>query len=145
MRVGFSVAVALSLVALTGVAVGQDDPIKARQQLMKMNNASARAAFGMVTGRTPYEPAAAAAAMNEIASDMEQFVTLFPEGSNGVGSEASDDIWTHFDDFKSLAAKLNTDAKAAAAAAPNGVDAFKAAFSTVNGDCMACHQKYRAE
>jgi cytochrome c556 len=49
------------------------------------------------------------------------------------------------DDFKALAAQLATDAKAAATAAPNGVDAFKTAFFTVNGDCSACHKKYRTE
>jgi cytochrome c556 len=145
MRFGLGVAVVLSLVAFTGAAVGQDDPIKARQQLMKMNNASARAAFGMATGRTPYDAKAAADAMNQIAADMEQFVTLFPEGSNGAGSEASDAVWTSFDDFKAIAAKLATDAKAAADAAPNGADAFKTALAAVNGDCMSCHQKYRAE
>jgi cytochrome c556 len=47
------------------------------------------------------------------------------------------------DDFKALAAKLATDAKASAAAAPNGADAFKVTLAAVNGDCMACHQKYR--
>jgi cytochrome c556 len=49
------------------------------------------------------------------------------------------------EDFKAIAAKLVTDAKAASAAAPNGVDAFKVAFQAVGGDCMSCHQKYRTQ
>jgi cytochrome c556 len=137
------VALTMALVLVAGVAVGQDDPIGARQTLMKMNNASVRTAFGMATGKAPYDATQAAAAMNEIASDMEQFVTLFPEGSTSPNSEASPDIWTNMDDFKALAAKLATDAKASAAAAPGGADAFKATLAAVNGDCMACHQKYR--
>jgi cytochrome c556 len=145
MRLVAGIAVGLALVAVAGVASGQDDPIKTRQQLMKMNNGAVRAAFGMATGKTPYDATAAAAAMNQIATDMEQFVTLFPEGSDGAGSEASPDVWTHFDDFKAIAAKLTADAKAAADAAPNGADAFKTALGAVNGDCMSCHQKYRAE
>ncbi len=137
------VALTVALVLVAGVAVGQDDPIGARQKLMKMNNASVRTVFGMVTGKTPYDATKAAAEMNQIASDMEQFVTLFPEGSTSPDSEASPDIWTNMDDFKALAAKLVTDAKASAAAAPGGVDALKATLAAVNGDCMACHQKYR--
>jgi cytochrome c556 len=141
--VSAGVALAVSLVVLAGSAFGQDDPIAARQKLMKMNNASSRTAFQMISGKTPYDPVAAAAAMTEIADDMKQFVTLFPEGSTGGDSEASPDIWTHMDDFTALATKLQTDATAAAAAAPNGLDAFKTAFNAVGGDCMACHQKYR--
>jgi cytochrome c556 len=137
--------VGLSLILVAGAASGQDDPIKARQQLMKMNNAAVRAAFGLATGKAPYDAAKAADAMNAIAADMEQFVTLFPEGSNGPGSEASDAVWTSFDDFKALAAKLGDDAKVAAAAAPNGPDALRTALAAVNGDCMSCHQKYRSE
>jgi cytochrome c556 len=47
------------------------------------------------------------------------------------------------DDFKMHAAQLGTDAKAAADAAAQGEDAFKAAFGAVGGDCGACHKKYR--
>lgn len=145
MRWVAGIAVGLSLILVAGAASGQDDPIKARQQLMKMNNAAVRSVFGMTNGKIPYDADAAAKAMNDIAADMEEFVTLFPEGSNGAGSEAADAVWTNFDDFKALAAKLGSDAKAAADAAPNGADAFKTAFSAVGGDCMTCHQKYRSE
>jgi cytochrome c556 len=144
MRISVGVVLALSFVVLAGAAASaQDDPIAARQQLMKTNNASARTAFGMVSGKAPYDPAAAAAAMQEIATDMQQFVTLFPEGSTSDKSQASPDIWTNMDDFKALAAKLDTDATAAAAAAPNGIDAFKTAFNAVGDDCASCHKKYR--
>ena len=71
------------------------------------------------------------------------FVTLFPEGSDKGDTHASPDIWKNMEDFKALAAKLGTDAGAAAAVARQGVDAFKVAFNTVGGDCGACHQKYR--
>ncbi len=144
MRISAGLLLAASFVVLAGAAASaQDDPIAARQELMKMNNAAVRSAFGMATGKTPYDPAAAAEAMNKIAEDMVQFVTLFPEGSTGGTSEASPDIWTHMDDFKALAAKLGTDASAAAAAAANGQDAFKTALGPVGEDCSACHKKYR--
>ena len=144
MRISVGMVLALSFVVLAGAAaLAEDDPIAARQQLMKTNNASAKIAFGMASGKAPYDPAAAAAAMQAIASDMEQFVTLFPEGSTSDQSHASPDIWTNMDDFRALAAKLGTDATAAAAAAPNGVDAFKTALNAVGDDCASCHKKYR--
>ena len=142
-RVGLALA-ALSVV-LVGSAFGQDDPIAARKQLMKANNEASKTAFQMVKGTTPFDATAAAAAMNKIADNMETFPTLFPEGSDQGDTSASPDIWTNMDDFKALAAKLNTDAKAAAAAAAEGLDAFKVAFGAVGGDCGACHKKYRTD
>jgi len=144
MRAVIGMGIAALALVVAGAAFGDDDPVHARQQLMKMNNASARAVFGMIKGTTPYDATQAASQMTQIASDMDTFVTLFPpESANAPGTYASPDIWTQLDDFKALAAKLQTDAKAAAAAAPGGLDTFKTAFLTVNGDCSACHNKYR--
>lgn len=143
MRMRFGVALVAISVILTGVAVGQDDPIAARQQLMKMNGAASKIAFDMVQGKTPFDAAKAAEAMNVILSDIEEFPTLFPEGSDVGDTKASPDIWTNMDDFKALAAKLATDASAAAAAASEGPEAFKVAFSEVGADCGACHRQYR--
>ncbi|MEJ0012315.1 MAG: cytochrome c [Bauldia sp.] len=143
MRLVAGVTLAVSLVLVAGVALAQDDPVGARQKLMKMNNASIRAAFGLATGKAPYDAAKAGDAMKQIITDMDQFLTLFPEGSTGGQTEASPDVWTHMEDFEALALKLQTDALAAANIAPSGPDAFKAAVLAVNADCTACHQKYR--
>jgi cytochrome c556 len=143
MRIQVGLALAIASAVLVGGAVGQDDPIAARQAIMKANNSATRDAFGMASGKTPYDAAAAAAHMSKIASDMETFVTLFPEGSDQGDTEASPAIWQNIDDFKALAAKLAADTKAAADAAPGGIEAFKAALNAVGGDCQACHQKYR--
>ena len=136
------VLIAASLVLVTA-AFGDDDPIAARQALMKRNGAEARTAFLMAKGRMPFDPAAAATAMNDIATDMAILPTLFPPGSDQGKTKASPDVFTNMDDFKALAATMATDAKAAATAAPQGVDAFAAAFTTVDSDCSACHRKYR--
>jgi cytochrome c556 len=143
MRISFGLALITMSVILTGVAIGQDDPIGARQKLMKANGAAAKTALDMVQGKVPFDAAKAAQAMNTIVSDMETFPTLFPEGSDKGDTKASPDIWANMDDFKMHAAQLGTDAKAAADAAAQGEDAFKAAFGAVGGDCGACHKKYR--
>ena len=120
MRMKTLVFLAGALVLVGSAAVSQDDPIAARKALMKANNAAAKTAFGMASGRAPFDAGEAKKAMEAIASDMETFVTLFPEGSDSGDTSASPAIWSNMDDFKALAAELGTNATAAAAAADNG-------------------------
>jgi cytochrome c556 len=144
MRIATGLSIlAFGAVLATGAALGQDDPIAARQALMKANGAASKVAFDMVRGTTPFDAAKAMEAMKTIAADMEEFPTLFPEGSDQGDTKASPAIWQNMDDFKALAAKLGADANAAAEAASGGLDAFKTAFGAVGQDCGACHQKYR--
>jgi cytochrome c556 len=143
MRLKVGLALAALGIAFAGAAFGQSDPIVDRQLLMKANNAASKVAFDMVKGTTPFDAAKAVEAMKTIASDMETFPTLFPEGSDQGDTKASPAIWENMDDFKALAAKLATDANAAADAAAGGLDAFKTAFGAVGGDCGACHKQYR--
>ena len=146
MKSGVAVALAALGFLMAGAAVGADDPVATRQQLMKENNAAAKAVFGMVKGRTPFDAAAAAAALNEIATGMATFPSLFPPGSDQAPkTTASPDILANMDDFKALAAKLAADAKTAADSSATGLDTLATAFDTVDHDCFACHQKYRTQ
>ncbi|MEJ0097830.1 MAG: cytochrome c [Bauldia sp.] len=146
MRTEVALALAALGMIIAGAALGADDPVATRQQLMKANNNASKVAFAMVKGRTPFDAVAAAAAMNSIATDMVTFPTLFPPGSDQAPkTEASPDIFTHMDDFKALAAKLAADANTAADSAAIGLDAFTTAYNTVGQDCTACHNKYRTE
>lgn len=138
------VAAALAL-ATAGIVHAADDPIAARQALMKKNGAAAKVAVGFLKG-DPYDAAKAAEAMKAIAADMTEFVTLFPEGSDhGGDTTASPEIWKDMDGFKALAAQTVTHANAAADAAAGGLDSFKTAFMAVGGDCQSCHQKFRVK
>jgi cytochrome c556 len=146
MKRNIALAVAALGIGIAGVALAADDPVAQRQALMKSNNAAAKLAFAMVKGRAPFDPVAAAKAMNDIAADMAIFPTLFPPGSDKAPkTEASSDIFANMDDFKALAAKLAADAKTAADSAAISLDAFTAAYTTVGNDCTACHNKYRTE
>jgi cytochrome c556 len=135
----------VALIAIvSGMAFADDDPVAARQQLMKQNGQAAKLGYQMAKGKIPFDAAAAAQAMNQIATDMETFPSLFPPGSDKAPkTTASSDIFANTDDFKALAAKLGADAKVAAAAAAQGVDAFSTAFDVIDHDCGACHRKYR--
>jgi cytochrome c556 len=120
------------------------DPIAERQQLMKDNGKAAKAAGEMVQGKTPYDAAAAKAAMNSIAASAKILPTLFPAGSEtGHETEASPKIWQNKAGFDAVAAKLARDAAAAAAAAEGGLDAFKPAFGAAAANCKACHDDFR--
>jgi cytochrome c556 len=142
MRLMFLPVVAF-LVAGSVAAVAADDPIQARQALMKKNGGAAKIAFDMAGGKAPFDAATAAAAMKTIQDDMVEFVTLFPEGSDQGDTKASPSIWTDMAGFKAAADKLVADAKTAEAAAATGAEAFGAALGAVGGDCQGCHQTYR--
>ena len=143
MRMKFGLATVAAAVLVTGVAVGQDDPIAARRALMKRNGEESKVVFDMIRGTTPFDAAAAAEAMNALSADMVVLPTLFPPGSDQGDTKASPEIFTNMDELKTLAAHLQADAKTAADAAANGLDALKVAFDAVGADCGACHQRFR--
>jgi cytochrome c556 len=143
MRITVAIAVAALTLGFAGLAIGQDDPIKARIELMKTLGPDIKAVVEMIRGDTKFDGAIAEKAMLKIADHATTLPTLFPEGSD-VGSDALPLIWTEFDQFKAIYAKLGTDAQAGAkAAAANDFEGLKAAFSAVGADCQACHEKYR--
>ena len=123
-----------------GLAHGADDVLAQRQALMKENAAATRTIFQMVQGKAPYDAAAAQAAFEKIAADMKIFPTLFPAGSDTGKTTASPEIWKDEAGFDALAAKMQADAAAGAAAAPNGLDAIKASAGAVGGSCQSCHE-----
>jgi cytochrome c556 len=130
--------------AIAGPAPAQEGPIKQRQALMKKNGDAAKLASAMLKGEKPYDAAAAAEAMSVIGKDMEEFVTLFPEGS-AKGSDAKEDIWQNKADFEAYAQETKKAAAAAANAAADGKESFQVAFLTVGQNCKGCHEKYRVE
>jgi cytochrome c556 len=143
MRFGVAFALAGIATSLAGSAHGADDPIKARQQIMKKNGAAAKVGVDFLRGTAIYDPVAAAGALKTIEDDLTAFPALFPAGSETGDTAAGPAIWTDMDGFKAFAAKTAADAKAASASAPGGVNAFKTAFMAVASDCQACHEKYR--
>ena len=133
-------AVSLLAFLTVGAAVAGDDPVADRRQIMLMNSHLEDVALRVISGKYPMEKATAA--MKTLQNNMTVFPTLFPMGSDKGYTEASPQIWENMDDFRSLAAKLVTDAKVAEGAAMKGVDAFALAFQAVQADCKGCHSKY---
>lgn len=141
---GIWVAAGLVITLATGgAALAASDLNVRREADMKAIGGSLKTGFDMVQGKTEFDAAKAKAAMEKIAALATEFPTLFPPGSEKADGKASPKIWTDKADFEAHAAKLATDAKAAAAATDAGLDAFKPAIGAVAANCKACHQTYR--
>jgi cytochrome c556 len=137
------VITASALAAAFSVALAQDDPIAARQALMKSNGQQAALGAKMVKGEEPFDLAKAKAIFVAIEGVANKAPTLFPENSKTGGDTAADPkIWSNMDDFKAMFAKLGADAKAAQSSVKD-LESFKAAFGNVGKDCGGCHQTYR--
>ena len=141
MKALFSLGAVALMVVATGHAFAQEDLIAKRQALMKDNGAQARTAGQMVQGVTPFDAAAAKAAMEKLAANATEIPVDFPAGSEG--GDALPSIWENFADFEARAATLKTAAEAAAVAAEQGIEAFGPAFQAVGQSCSGCHELYR--
>jgi cytochrome c556 len=138
-------AFAVLALATIGTTAAFAGPIEDRQAIMKGFAAPLKDATGLSRGTTPYTPAAAKSAMDQLAAGGEKFVTLFPKGTEAGGAvktAALPVIWSDGAGFKAAGVKFVTDARAAAAATDQA--GFAAALRTVQADCGGCHKTYRA-
>jgi cytochrome c556 len=132
-------------VAMAGAAFAQPaDPIATRQALMKQNGKDIGAAMKMIKGEEPYDAAKAVAIFTSMNGVAMKFGSHFPPSSKtGGDTEASPAIWEKPAEFKAAVAKFQADTKAAMAAKPATLDAFKASFGPVAGNCKSCHESFR--
>ncbi|HZR83795.1 MAG TPA: cytochrome c [Candidatus Binatia bacterium] len=114
-------------------------PIRDRADLMEGVGKNAKAIGGALKAGKPADIEKPAA---DIASVMDKYVTLFPEGSQGHGSRAKPAVWTDRKKFDELAMQLKDQANALAAAAKSGGD-VKAASASMFNTCKACHTDFR--
>ena len=134
-----------ALAVVVTAAMAQEDPIKARQALMKSNGQQAALGAKMVKGEEPFDLAKAKAIFVAIQDVAAKAPALFPESSKTGGDTAADPkIWSNMDDFKAMFVKLGADAKAAQGSVTD-LESFKAAFGNVGKDCGGCHQTYRVK
>lgn len=138
-------AFAVLALATIGATAAFAGPIEDRQAIMKGFAAPLKEATALSRGTTPYTPAAAKSAMDQLAAGGTKFVTLFPKGTEAGGAVktgALPAIWSDSAGFQAAATKFVTDTRAAGAAADQA--GFAAALRTVQADCGGCHKTYRA-
>src|SRR5262245_14860707 len=116
---GSSTSMIRTVVAVSALAVvvtaafAQEDPIKARQALMKATGQQAAAGAKMVKGEEPFDLAKAKAIFVALQETAAKGPNLFPENSKTGGDTAADPkIWSNMTEFKAMFAKLGADAKA---------------------------------
>jgi cytochrome c556 len=143
----FRIVSAMTVIALcAGAAIAQQDPIAARQSLMKANGEQAKIGAAMAKGDTPFDIEKARKVFTAFEDAATKAPSLFPDNSKTGGNTAADPkIWENIDDFKARFAKFGTDAKDAIANVSD-LDSFKAAFGAIGkNDCGGCHEKYRVK
>lgn len=132
--------------AAAAEAAGDEPPQVVRWELMDEVGKNTQTLGGMAKGEIPFDAAEARAALDTIAANTEEFVTLFPEGTEtGHETRALPAIWERKDEFEAQAQDSIEAAMAAKAAADEGLDPFRAAFRDLGASCRACHEDFRAE
>ena len=134
----------LAIVAAAGAGLAADDPLAARQALMKANGKDTKAVFDIVKGAAPFSLETVQTALNQYIETAEKGPALFPEGSDKGKTEALPAIWKNKADFEARFAKLGEDSKAALAAIKDQAT-FKANYQPVLKNCNGCHETYRAK
>lgn len=144
-------ATALAVAAVAAVSfaatavIAQQNPIEARQALMKDNGKHAKTGAAMVKGEAPFNLATAKEIFATFETAGKKLPDLFPADSKtGHDTRAAPAIWENMDDFKAKAAKLAKDAKEAKESVTD-LPSFKAKFSAIGKDCGGCHEDYRTK
>lgn len=143
LTVVFSVAT-LAAVAFGATAVlAQQNPIEARQELMKANGKEAKIGAKMAKGEMPFDLAAAKKIFATFEHAAQKMPDLFPPDSKtGHKTTAAPKIWEDMADFKARFVKFGADAKKAEGSVTD-LASFKTAFSALGKDCGGCHREYR--
>jgi cytochrome c556 len=151
-KVVVTVVAVAGIAAFTTLAISAEDltkAVKERRHLMKdVVGANTKLAGNMLKGKVAYDGTKLAKGMTEISGVPEQYVKLFPKGSEQGAvpdSEALPKIWADFDGFKAEAEKLKEASVKAAEAAAQGQHAFAPAFKKMTDVCKECHDSYRAK
>jgi cytochrome c556 len=137
-----TVLTGLAVILGVGASVAADDPIHARQNLMKANGKAAKEVVAMLKGKAPFKLETAQEALNTFINAADKGPALFPPGSDKGKTHALPAIWKNKSDFEAHFAKLGADSKAALAAIKDEAS-FKADFPPIFKDCGGCHETYR--
>ena len=96
---------ALSVGPSVSAAIAQQDPVTARENLMKENNKRAIAVVRMMRGPAPFDAAEVDAAFTQWAETAQKLPGLLPDNSKtGGDNRASPKIWVDKKDFDAKAA-----------------------------------------
>ena len=142
------VLVAAAVLALGVSAVlAQQDVAVSQQNLMKSQGKSMYGVLNkMVKGETPFDKAAADAAIKALADDVAKIPTVFTtnpkEDVKDATFGASQKIWQNKADFD---AKVPPVTKAIADAKFADAASLKVSYDAIQAKCTDCHETYRVK
>ena len=126
--------------------MGAKGVVKERIQLMKSYAASMKKINKEFRDKTSVNYVLIKLEAIDIAESSQKIMELFPPGSGGGMSEASNKIWQQPSDFKKIIEDLNQAAQRLAQATNTGVpNLVIEKFRALGGTCKKCHQKYRVK
>lgn len=131
-----------ALCATAAVAhAGVKDPIvKARMDLMGQIKDATGVLGGMAKNPGNYDAAKAAKARADLIDYSAKVSAAFETQADDPKSEASDMIWTKWDDFTAKADALTA---AATALDPSSIDGVRAGMGGIGQSCGGCHKSYK--
>lgn len=137
-------ALGVFLIGVAGVAwahEGVRNPaVKARMDGMVRIGDSTKVIGQMARGQTPFDRAAAEAAIAVIAEEGRRTPVLFAAFEDDPKSEAKPAIWDSFDDFSGKAEAMVAAAESADAST---LEALRVSVGEIGRTCGACHEVYR--
>jgi len=137
--------VLLSALVVTTANAGDKpaDLVKYRQQIMKAMGAH-MSAISLISKGQVADRGQVAAHAEAIRALSHELPDLFPadSGPDKTRTAAMKEIWQRWNDFKSIAAKLEKSSAALAAEKRAGASR-NAAFDAVGAQCNACHKEFR--
>jgi cytochrome c556 len=137
-------AASILLLGVTAVAAQScQDPITARQTIMKKSGAMAKIGSSMIKGEIPFDLEKTKEIFAAFEEDAKAMPTLFPDCSKtGDNSATAPAVWEKPDEFKAAIAQFAADIKAAQGSTKD-VETLKASFQSIGKDCGGCHQTFR--
>jgi len=116
-------AAVIAASAITAAAHGgATGVVKERMEAMTAISKAMKSLSTLMRGEVPFDAESVKSSAGIIKSHSDEALTkLFPEGSLHKPSEAREEIWTNWDEFKALSAQLGLVSQGLQAAAENGL------------------------
>jgi cytochrome c556 len=137
------IAVIVSAILASTIAVGGDDPAHERHELMEGVRDAAKPVGAMFEGELDYDADQVMKSLEVWAAAGAKLGDLFPEGSEG--GEAAPAVWEDRAGFDAALAEWRDAIAAAQDAAPATLEEAKPTVGPVFNACKNCHDTYRIE
>ncbi len=140
----FKPLILASAILASTAAVAHSDAtnpaVIARMDAMKAIGGAMKTLSTMAKGEMEFDATAGNGALETMAMKAAEIPALFEAQESDPESEASDAIWTNWDDFVAKAGALEAGAKSVTI---TSADDIGAAMGAVGGSCKSCHTAYK--